>query len=287
MNAVAVGNFDGFHLGHQELISRLRVLAAKKVLGTRVLTFKPNPKVYFGRSIPLIFTDKQKEAILKSQQVDKVVFQPFAGVAQLDAEEFVCRILVRKQHMQALVVGENFRFGAGRTGSIDFLQRLAPEVGFDLEVVPAFTYDGERVSSSRIRGLLDKGSVDEAARLLGRYYFIDGIVVSGAGRGRKLGFPTINLKTDNKVLPRGVFATQVEWKDRLLPAVTNIGSSPTFSRSFQKVETHIIGFDKQIYRHHVRLHFIYKLRDEFCFENASELVAQIRRDVRNAHIDKN
>jgi riboflavin kinase/FMN adenylyltransferase len=143
------------------------------------------------------------------------------------------------------------------------------------------------VSSSRIRELLLKGAVDEAAHLLGRHYYIDGVVVSGAGRGRELGFPTINLDTDNPILPRGVFSTRVEWKGRLFPAVTNIGSSPTFSRSFQQVETHIIDFHRQIYQSRVRIHFLYKLRDVFRFETTAELIAQIRRDVRNACIDTN
>ncbi|HDP94263.1 MAG TPA: bifunctional riboflavin kinase/FAD synthetase [Candidatus Aminicenantes bacterium] len=285
-SAVAIGNFDGFHLGHQELIRRLRVLAQKRELAARVVTFRPNPKVYFGRSIPLIFTDEQKARMLESQKVDEVIFQPFSQVAHLSAKEFVCRFLIPRLSMRALVVGENFRFGAGRTGDTDFLQRIAFDKGFHLEVVPSLTRNKGRVSSSRIRELLIKGVVDEAAQLLGRHYFIDGIVVSGAGRGRKLGFPTINLNTENQVLPQGVFATRVEWKDQFYPAVTNIGLSPTFSRSIRKVETHIIDFDRQIYHNRVRLHFLYKLRDEFRFDTASELIAQIRRDVRKAFIDK-
>lgn len=286
-SAVAVGNFDGYHLGHQQLIKRLRALADNMELSARVLTFRPNPKVYFGRSIPLIFTDQQKARILRNQQVDEVIFQPFDRIAHLSANEFVCRFLISRLGMRALVVGENFRFGAGRTGDTDFLKHIAFSEGFHLEVVPSLTCNNGRVSSSRIRELLMQGEVEEAAHLLGRHYFIDGVVVSGEGRGRKLGFPTINLRTENQVLPDGVFATRVEWKGELFPAVTNIGSSPTFSRSVRKVETHIIDFDRQIYQHQVRLHFLYKLRDEFRFDTAAELVAQIRHDVRKAFVDKN
>lgn len=285
--AIAVGNFDGFHLGHQELLKRLRMHADHRRLTPGALTFKPNPKVYFGRAIPLIFTDSQKEEVLKKQQIDRVIFLSFSEVVRLSAEDFIRRILIGKFGMRALVVGENFRFGAGRTGTIDLLTHIARQEDFSLEVVPSLTFEGERISSSRIRKLLVHGDVERAGRLLGRNYFIDGIVVSGAGRGRKLGFPTINLKTDNQILPRGVFATLVEWKSKCMNAVTNIGSSPTFGRSFEQVETHILDFRKNIYGHHVRLHFIHKLRDEFRFDGPDELVAQIRRDVGSFHIDRN
>ena len=285
--AIAIGNFDGLHLGHQLIFRRLALLADSRELKTLILTFRPNPKIFFGRDLPLIFTDEQKNEALQKQNSGDFLFLPFAEIADFTAADFLRRVLIRKFCMNTLVVGENFRFGSGRVGGIDFLTRSASSSGFKLEVVPPLRIDEERVSSSRIRDMLKNGNVSDAARLLGRDYYIDGRVVEGARRGRELGFPTINLETENQLLPRGVFSTCVEWNQRLFPSVTNIGYSPTFSREFKQVETHILGFDRQIYHQRVRIHFRRKLREEFRFKDGEELVKQIRRDILDAHVDIN
>lgn len=283
--AIAVGNFDGIHLGHQLIFRLLSELAKTQGLRSLILTFHPNPKIFFGRDLPLIFTHEQKKEALGKQNVDDFVFVPFAEIADLSATDFLQSVLLGKFRMDTLVVGENFRFGSGRSGSIDFLKQSAASMDFKLKVVPPLMINNDRISSSRIRDMLNRGEVDDASRFLGRDYFIDGRVVEGARRGRELGFPTINLETENSLLPRGVFATWVEWKDRRWPSVTNIGYSPTFSREFKKVETHILDFDEQIYHQRVRIYFKRKIREEFRFKDGAELVEQIRKDIRTAHID--
>ena len=279
-SAVAIGNFDGFHAGHRRIIETLIAAARARRLASVVLTFHPHPRVYFGHAIQLISTDRQRLEILKRQELDRLYFVDFASVVSCPAHEFIRDVLLGLLGLKVLVVGEDFRFGRGREGDLAFLLEQAAG-RFAVLRAPSVEIDGSRVTSSLIRKKLAAGAIREANRMLGKPYFIEGIVEKGAGRGRELGFPTINIASENSILPEGVFRTRVEVAGGDYPSVTSIGSSPTFPAPapLLKVETHIPGFQRTVYGRRIRLHFLDKIRDEREFASARELVEQIRRDI--------
>jgi riboflavin kinase/FMN adenylyltransferase len=279
-SAVAIGNFDGFHAGHRRIIETLAKQAGSRGLTSVALTFHPHPRVFFGHPIHLISTDAQRLESLKRQALDRLFFIDFADVVSCPAAGFVDDILLSCLNMKLLVVGGDFRFGRDREGNLSFLQRQAAG-RFTLIRAADVEIDGCRVASSLIRRQLAAGQVRAAGRMLEKPYFIDGVVAHGAGRGRTLGFPTLNIASVNAILPAGVFHTRVDISGRSHPSVTNIGSNPTFAAPAAacKVETHIPGFRRTIYGKKVRLHFIDKIRDEKKFAGAGELAAQIRRDI--------
>jgi len=279
-SAVAIGNFDGFHAGHRRIIETLVAAARARRLASVVLTFHPHPRVYFGHAIQLISTDRQRLEILKRQELDRLYFVDFASVVSCPAHEFIRDVLLDVLGLKVLVVGEDFRFGRGREGDLAYL--LDQAAGrFTVLRAPSVEIDGSRVTSSLIRKKLAAGAIREANRMLEKPYFIDGIVEKGAGRGRELGFPTINIASENSLLPGGVFRTHVEVAGGGYPSVTSIGHAPTFHEKAPplKVEAHIPGFRRSVYGRRVRLHFIDKIRDQKKFANAAELVAQIGRDI--------
>jgi riboflavin kinase/FMN adenylyltransferase len=294
-SAVAIGNFDGFHAGHRRIIETLAEAARCQGLQSVVLTFHPHPRIFFGQEIRLISTDRQRLELLKGQALDRLFFLDFASVAFCPAGDFVRDILLGSLRLKILVVGEDFRFGRGREGDLEFLGRQAAARQFTLIQATGVEFDGCRVTSSRIRKKLAAGAIREANRMLEKPYFIDGIVVRGAGRGKALGFPTMNIASDNAILPRGVFHTQLGIAGRRYASVTNIGSAPTFrspagpahggltpkgsAQRGLRVETHIPGFRSMVYGKKIRLHFIDKIRSERQFANSGDLAEQIRRDI--------
>jgi riboflavin kinase/FMN adenylyltransferase len=289
-SAVAIGNFDGFHAGHRRVIETLAAEAGRRGLAAVVLTFQPHPRVYFGHDIRLISTDAQRLENLKRQELDRLFFIDFAAVVNCPAHDFVAGILLSTLRANVVVVGGDFRFGRDREGDLAALRREAAG-RFTLIQAPDVEIDGCRVASSLIRRQLAAGSVREAGRLLEKPYFIDGKVVRGAGRGRLLGFPTLNIASDNAILPPGVFHTRVDISGRSYPALTNIGCAPTFGAgaagqapSPMRVETHVPGFQGMVYGRNVRLHFIAKIRSERKFTDAAALQAQIRRDIASLNI---
>jgi len=285
-SVVAIGNFDGLHLGHRKIFAALKEVAAGRGLQTVILTFKPHPKVFFDPGQPLIFTQAQKEEALRDQGVDRVIFLDFKEIHDRSGESFVRETLVERLHMAHVVVGKRFRFGRGRSVGTGLLWRLASRHGFDCTVVDPLYLNGYRVSSSIIRHRLEAGEIQAANRLLGRAYTIEGRVGPGHGRGRELGYPTINLATDNRLLPNGVFATRTRIGPLVYASITNIGSRPTFSGSGRAVEAHILGFDGELYGETVRISFLRKIRDELKFATEKALVDQIDRDIRTLGVDK-
>lgn len=285
---VAIGNFDGVHLGHQALV-RAAVADARACGGAAVvLTFDPHPvRVLAPERAPrTLFTLGQRAEILAALGVDAVAVLGFdASVAALPPEQFARDVLVGKLGARVVVVGERFRFGRARAGDAAHLASLGGELGFRVHTVPAVVLDGLPVSSSRIRKALARGDVDDAARLLGRVFFIDGRVVRGDGRGRSLGVPTANLEVQGETLPAaGVYAGRAragtpgaDW-----PCVVNLGERPTFGGGTATVEAHLLGFLGDLYGAELRLSFVRRLRDERRFAGEQELVAQIRRDIEAA-----
>lgn len=295
-SAVAIGNFDGFHAGHRLILDLLAAQARRRRLASVVLTFHPHPRVYLGHPVRLIQTDAQRLETLRHQALDHLFFVDFAAVASCPAADFIADILLASLQARLLVVGGDFRFGRGREGDLDFLLRAAPG-RFTVVRAPNAVIDGQRVASSLIRRQLEAGRVREAGKLLERPYFIDGIVVRGAGRGTELGFPTMNIASANDILPGGVFHTELELGGpvkagrfgpvetgrfgRRLTSATFIGRAPAFTDPARplRVETHVPGFHGQVYGRRVRLHFIDKIREERKFPGPAGLVAQIRRDI--------
>ncbi len=280
-SAVTIGNFDGFHAGHRRIIENLTEVARHQQLVSVVLTFHPHPRLFFSQPIQLISTDAERLEILKCQAPDRLFFIDFASVVYCPAGDFVRNILLDTLLMKVLIVGEDFRFGRNREGNLTFLEQQAAAQHFTVIQAPSVEIDGCRVTSSLIRKKLAAGAIREANRMLEKPYFIDGTVEKGEGRGRYLGFPTMNIATDNSILPCGVFHTQVSIAGRQYVSVTNIGRAPTFHTPARqlKIETHVPGFRQTIYGKKIRLHFIDKIREEREFASPHDLAEQIRQDI--------
>jgi len=279
----AVGNFDGVHLGHQRILETLRQRAAPHDGTVVVITFNPHPqRVLHPDTAPrLIATRAQKVAWLEAAGVDVMLELPFTRqLAALSPVAFVDRVLQRGLRVSEVHIGRNFRFGRDRAGSFTTLAELGDRHGFTAMAVPGVRQGGERISSSRIRTALGAGDVQLAAALLGRQEALVGQVVPGDARGRILGFPTANLAVENELVPfTGVYATTLLVDHEPLPAVTNIGSRPTFPGAGSAVETHILNYSGDLYGRDVELRFAARLRDERRFAGLDELKAQIALDV--------
>ena len=283
---VTVGNFDGLHVGHQEI---LRIVTERARGGgeSAVYTFEPHPrKVLRPESAPrLLTTLEQKLELIEAAGVDVSVVEPFdADFAKLDAETFVREVLYARLRPQAVYVGYDFRFGHDREGSMRTLTELGPHLGFAVTIVPEVTVGGSDVNSTRIRELLGEGRVADASELLGRPYRVRGKVIEGDRRGRTLGFPTANLDPENEVLPaQGVYAGRIRILDAGgtagLPAVVNVGRRPTFKDAAELLaEAHLIDWSGDLYGRRVELSFLERLREERRFPDVDALRRQIEAD---------
>ncbi len=285
-SVVTMGNFDGLHLGHQCLVRNAVEDARRLGIPSVVLTFEPHPlKVLAPERAPkLILAHKDKMQLLQSFGIEIVVIQNFdASFANLEPGRFVSRFLVDRLHLEKIWVGSDFRFGRGRKGTITDLIAQGAALGFQVGAVDPIVVEGMRVSSSRVRQLIEEGRVDEAQRMLGRYHFISGKVVKGHQRGGALGFPTANLSTRTEVIPLdGIYATLVEIGSERCLSVSNIGVNPTFGAGPRTVESFILDFDGDIYGKALRLLFVKRIRAEKKFSSVEQLVAQMREDVKNA-----
>ncbi len=282
--ALAVGNFDGLHLGHRKILSRLCRLAGRRGLRSVVLTFEPHPERALGRrSVRMIDTPDQRLARLRETCVDAVVVVPFdAAFARLDSTAFANNVLRDKLGAREVVVGRGFRFGRDRRGDTALLRRLGRRAGFGVHVVPPAVLGGLTVSSTAVRALVGRGRVEEAARLLDRPYEIAGRVVPGRGRGRLLGFPTANLETPNEILPEGVFVTETVRGGRIHPSLTSVGTNPTFGPHPLTVETLLLDFRGSLYGSAIAVRFLRRLRPSRKFPDSGSLAARIGRDVEEA-----
>ena len=283
---IAIGNFDGYHLGHQEIVQTLMKIARQKKLVSIIMTFSPNPKLYFNLKQKLIFSEVERKKLLKSLDIDRVIVLDFKDFLQMAGDRFLQDILLERFNMAHIVVGRNFRFGYERQHDIDSLERFSNQYGFGLSVVEPVFLKGILISSSLIRQKLNEGRVEEANEMLGREYFMGGKVTGGEKRGKQLGFPTINMKAANLILPTGVFRTRVEINGNIYDSVTNIGYRPTFREKIMAVETHVFDFNERIYGKPVRIYFLNKIRDEIKFHSRQELVEQIRKDIAEITVDK-
>jgi riboflavin kinase/FMN adenylyltransferase len=282
--ALAIGNFDGVHLGHGALVGCLGELARAAGLPPTVLTFEPHPREFFAPALApaRLTTLREKLELLGEAGIAQVMVCRFnACFAALSAGEFIDRVLVQGLKVRHLIIGDDFRFGKGRAGDFALLQAAGARHGFAVEAMGSVTVDGERVSSSGVRRALAAGDMEHAARLLGRPYIIDGQVTRGQQLGRQWGFPTANLRIKHNPLPMtGVFAVEVGGLGgQPLPGVANLGVRPTVGGTRPLLEVHLFDFDRDIYGAHISVRFAHKLRDEQRFPNFDALKAQIAADA--------
>lgn len=285
--AVAVGNFDGVHLGHAEIVCRLLAVARRADVPAVAFTFDPHPAAVVrpqAAPVPLT-TPMRRTALLRSLGVDAVVVQATnKDLVSLPAARFYHEILRGRLRAVAMVEGEDFRFGADRMGDVGLLETLCGRDGVMLETVAAVMADGQPVSSSRIRGLIAAGAVAEAAMLLTSPYRLTGTVGEGARRGATIGFPTANLFEIATLLPAaGVYAARVTLPDRSSrPAAVHVGANISFGETRISVEAHIIGFSGTLYGCTLDVDFVERLRDTQKFGSIPELTAQLAKDVDRA-----
>ena len=284
---LAIGNFDGVHLGHAALVRQLADAAVRLQSVPTVLTFEPHPREFFvPASAPARLTTlREKLELLGDSGASQAMICPFnAAFAALSADEVIERVLVRSLQVKHLIIGDDFRFGRGRLGDFAMLQAAGTRFGFTVETMPSVTVDGERVSSSAVRAALAAGEMERAARLLGRPYIIDGRVAHGDKIGRQLGFATANIRIKHNPLPMtGVFAVEVSGLgEKPLPGVANLGIRPTVGGTRPLLEVHLFDFNRDIYSAHISVRFVHKLRCEQRFPNLDALKAQIAADAATA-----
>ncbi|HYS78210.1 MAG TPA: bifunctional riboflavin kinase/FAD synthetase [Candidatus Dormibacteraeota bacterium] len=281
-----VGNFDGLHRGHQAIVRTVLDRARETGGSSLVITFDPHPlKVLAPERAPrMLTTRKQKLALIEAAGIEFLLILPFTmELAEVPAERFVREHLVAGLGASEVYVGANFNFGRGRAGNADLLVRLCGELGIRAAQVGEVLYLNSPVSSSRIRRALQAGEVELARELLGRPYAIEGTVVHGESRGAPLGFPTANLATENELVPQdGVYVAEAILGGDARPAVTNIGSRPTFEGAAYAIETHVIDSPGDLYGRPMEVRLLARLRPELKFDSPGALVEQIRRDVQRA-----
>lgn len=280
---LTVGVFDGVHLGHKHLISQLVVKAEQESLLSGVVTFWQHPQevLYPAIKLPFLTDLAQREKLLQNEGVDIVVPLTFTTeTARLSAHDFI-GLLIRHLRMRGMVIGPDFALGRGREGNADALGKLGREQGFSVTVVPPVVIDGEVVSSTAIRKALADGDVRKVRRLAGRSFSLRGRVVAGTGRGVALGFPTANLGIDpDQALPvDGVYAGWADVEDKILPAMINIGTNPTFGDKRRAVEVYIVDYQGKLYGREIQVEFVERLREERRFNSVEELKKQIAEDV--------
>jgi riboflavin kinase/FMN adenylyltransferase len=284
-----IGNFDGHHLGHRALLQTV-VETARKAQGTAlVLTFEPHPVKILAPQIDLRFltSPEEKLAHFETAGIDEVVFLDFTPTfAAMSPEQFVEVVLHRSLTLSELFVGNHFAFGKGRTGRIEDLVRFGGQYGFLVHPVTPVKLDGDVVSSSRIRQLIQAGNMERAARLLGRPYGIRGTVVQGLQQGQAMGWPTANLRipAGRVVPPDGVYAARTLHGSRLYDSIAYIGTRPTFGAGERLIEVNLLDQNSDLYGEEITVQFVETVRGDHAFASAEELSKQIARDVEQARI---
>ena len=285
---LTIGNFDGVHRGHQALLAKLTAKSQATGLPSAVLTFEPHPREYFTHENRPIRLTSLREKILRiaGQGVDRLYIGRFnARFAALTAEQFIEDILIRGLCARHLMIGDDFRFGKGRQGDFAMLEETGSTVGFSVEAMHTLVHEGERVSSSAVRGALAEGDMPHAARLLGRPYSISGRVMHGDKIGRSIGFPTANIQLKHRSPPlMGIYTVSVEGlADKPWPGVASVGVRPTINDAGRPtLEVHLFDWNADCYGAHLKVNFLAKQRDEERYDTLDALTAQIARDADQA-----
>lgn len=282
---VTSGTFDGVHVGHQKILSRLKELAAEKGGEAVVLTFWPHPRLVLkpeDNSLKLLSTFDEKLRLFEQQGIDHVVRVPFTReFSQLSSDEFIRKVLVDKIGTRYLVIGYDHRFGKNREGGFDYLTEHSADYGFQVEEIPRQDIEDVGVSSTKIRQALDEGDIFTANEYLGRPYLLTGEVIHGDQLGRSWGFPTANISVQEKykLVPKdGIYACRVRWNERLLEGMMYIGVRPTINGIQRNIEVNIFDFDQEIYGETLEVHFVGQIREDMKFENIDQLKNQLALD---------
>lgn len=287
-SVVTIGTFDGVHIGHQKIINKLTKRASEENLISIVLTFFPHPRMVLQQNsnIELLNTISERKEILSALGLDYIYVKEFTkAFAELSAHDFVKTILVDKLHAKHIIIGYDHQFGKNRSANIDDLKRFGIEYGFEVEEISAQDVEDVAVSSTKIRTSLKSGDIKTANSFLGYNYYIQGLVVSGKGHGKKMEFPTANIEVADayKLIPKnGVYVISSIFNGKTIYGMMNIGVNPTFDANKKTIEAHFFDFDENLYGQHLKIEFLQRLRDEHKFESVAALIAQLRQDQTNA-----
>jgi len=280
---LTIGNYDGIHIGHKEIIERVKE-RARAIEGTSMLmTFEPHPMSVLkpDKFIGVITPIYMKKRLIEESGIDVLIIIPFTPeFRMISADRFVKDVLVGGVEIKELFVGYDFRFGKDGTGNTLLLQHLSEEYGFSFHIVEAITLKGDKIGSNAIRKFIQKGDMARVKEFLDRPFMIDGTVIEGSKRGQEMGFPTINIETHFTLIPgRGVYISEVETGEGRYPSVTNIGYNPTFRDKRFSIETHMLNFHGDLYGHKVTIVFHERIRDEKRFGTVDALIKRITMDV--------
>lgn len=281
---VAIGSFDGLHKGHQKIINKTIEIAQNRDMKSGVFSFFPHPLEIVApeQSPSFLISRKQKIKILEKSGLDYYFEQEFTeDFSNLSFKEFIYGILIKKIGVRHIVVGSDFKFGKDQTGNTEKLKKLDDTYHIDTTIIPVIKKKSSKISSTYIRKLIKNGKVDEVEKYLGRNYKIEGRVVTGEGRGRKLGIPTanLNLTTDYVLPPKGVYAAVAHHNDETFKAVVNFGEKPTFSAKDYTIEVHILDLEKDLYNEMLEVELYEFIREEKRFSNKDDLISQIKSDI--------
>ena len=289
-SCLALGNFDGFHLGHKEILDFTKNLAKKNQRKSALLTFEPHPRHFFNKNDPnknvRIYSLSQKLEILKKEKLVDIIFLIHFNeeLANLSAADFIKNILVDRLKVNYIVVGYDFSFGKNRVGNADLLQELAPKYDYNFNQIEAKTNEDQEIySSTNIRKLIESGEIAKASKILGRIYEIKGIVIKGQQNGRKIGFRTANILPKFHIIkPKfGVYQSITQINGKNYKSITNFGIKPTFLGKTEVFETHIFDFEQDIYNQPIKVQLLDFIRPEMKFNNVEELTTQIKQDCKN------
>jgi riboflavin kinase/FMN adenylyltransferase len=286
---VTLGNFDGVHLGHQDIFRRVKEEASRIHGEGVVITFEPHPLKVLApeRFLPLLTPFRKKMILIQKSEIETVFCLEFSlAFSEISPSEFIKSILVEKVEVKKVIIGYNYHFGKGQKGDAQTLKEAGKVFHFEVEVVEPLRIGQTIVSSSKIRDLIQGGEVEGASRLLGRDYPIIGKVVEGAKRGQTLGFPTANLEFSDELYPKpGVYAVEMEWHQQRFNGLANVGRNPTFVPEQNEkgksvsLEVYILNFNRNIYGEEIQVNFKRRIRDEVRFESSSLLIEQIKKDI--------
>ena len=285
---VALGNFDGVHLGHQQLLKVVREESQSQNLCPSVYTFLNHPRKHQGETTLKEITSLQKKAeLFAGAGIKELILSPFNNeIKNMKPEDFIQKIVVEQLKSKLIVVGFDYRFGKKAGANSTLLKEMGKTMGFQVKIIEPYNFEGEKISSSKIRGLIEEGEVSMMEKYLGRYYSIRGPVIRGMGLGTTLGFPTANIKIDsNQILPKsGVYATYSKVDDKIYPSVTSVGHQPKFNDRSAEVESFFMNYEGNLYSRTVETIFVKFLRGQISFENPGILSRQIEKDAKEAKL---
>lgn len=282
---VTIGTFDGVHVGHQKIISRMKELAQKLNGETVLITFYPHPRIVIhpdSKNLKFINTQERKIKLIEKTGVDHLIVIKFTHeFSKLTSSNFIQKYLVEQIKTRKLIIGYDHHFGKNRLGDFKTLYDLGHQFGFDVEKIPAQDVENIAVSSTKIRKALETGKIQKANLLLGYEYSITGIVVEGQKIGRKIGFPTANIEQADEyklITANGVYACRVEYEGKIFKGMGNVGVRPTVNNSDLTIEVNIFDFDKEIYDEEITIYFVDRIRDEVKFDDLDGLKEQLGKD---------